>query len=623
LLTRDPYRQYRRSMRRNRRMRHGGYPVILPYPYEPVAAMAFAAAARFAFRHRSAFWPFAITGTTFILAAIIHAQHPGYWVVSVVVTAAAGMFLGIPHRLLWQHPAGTITAGLLMRAWEACGIDRTAERVYVTAVAVTAGGWLSAAIAAGPAAGPLPALAGIATVVLGIPWWAHRRRRAKVRIERTIRAWPDLAENMGLPGSRIASATGDAWGFTARVILRKGTTAVQAINQVPAIESGLGIRPGSVRAIPDPDRADRVILRVIETDPHATAIPWPGQPPASITRPVELGLLEDGRTVKALILRRNVLIGGTTGAGKSGIVNVILAFLAACADVTIWGVDLKGGMELQPWARCLARIAVTPRETAALFRDATTELDRRAGIMAAKGARAWQPAPDDPALVIIVDEYAEMPGEAQEHADSVARRGRAVAVSLLAATQRPTQEAMGGNAVRSQMDVRLCLRVRERRDVDLILGQGSLAAGWHAHTLTQPGEFLISAPELTVPERARGYLITDEQVASQAARYARPAPAPVGGAGPPGSAQTAEPRAPGEPVGDVAPAAAEDAHRALWAALCNAPDGGFPVSVLIRASGKSRSWVYGRLAELADQGRAVQVRYGSWRAAGPPAGHGR
>ena len=36
------------------------------------------------------------------------------------------------------------------------------------------------------------------------------------------------------------------------------------------------MRPGSVRAIPDPDGTNRVILRVIETDPHAQAIPWPG-----------------------------------------------------------------------------------------------------------------------------------------------------------------------------------------------------------------------------------------------------------------------------------------------------------------------------------------------------------
>ena len=98
-----------------------------------------------------------------------------------------------------------------------------------------------------------------------------------------------------------------------------------------------------------------------------------------------------------------------------------------------------------------------------------------------------------PALVILVDEYAELVDDAPgaiRHADSIARRGRAVAVSLIAATQRPTQKAMGHGAVRSQMDVRICFRVRERKDVDLILGQGMLAAGWQAHTLDAPGKFL-------------------------------------------------------------------------------------------------------------------------------------
>jgi S-DNA-T family DNA segregation ATPase FtsK/SpoIIIE len=186
-------------------------------------------------------------------------------------------------------------------------------------------------------------------------------------------------------------------------------------------------------------------------------------------------------------------------------------------------------------------------------------------------------------------------------------------VNLLAATQRPTQEAMGGNAVRSQIDVRICLRVRERRDVDLILGQGSLAAGWHAHSLTQPGAFLISAPEYTVPERARGYLITDDQITRHTARHARPPeptltdqPDPVRG----------HDREPG-------PGGTEGPLSALWEALCAAPADGLPVWVLMAACGKSRSWVYGRLSELANEGRAVQVRYGSWRAASPPDGHGQ
>ena len=63
------------------------------------------------------------------------------------------------------------------------------------------------------------------------------------------------------------------------------------------------------------------------------------------------------------------------------------------------------------------------------------------------------------------------------YADSLARLGRAAAVTLVAATQCPTQKAMGEGALRSQMDVRICFRVRERRDVDLVLGQGMLSAG--------------------------------------------------------------------------------------------------------------------------------------------------
>jgi S-DNA-T family DNA segregation ATPase FtsK/SpoIIIE len=611
-MRRDPYRHYRRQMRRNYRTRHGGYPVILPAPYEPVAAIAFATIGRFFYRHRSAFLPFLIAGCTFAGAEILHRNHPATWVIAAAGTVAAGIFLGIPHRLVWANPGGKLTAGLLTRAWEACGIDRPAERVYVTTVAVTCGAWLSASIAVGPTMKPLPAIAAIATVILGIPWWAHRRRRARVRIERTVQAWPDMAENMGLPGSRIASATGDAWGFTARVILRKGTTAAHAISQIPAIESGLGVRPGSVRALPDPDRADRVILRVIETDPHATAIAWPGQPVTSVTHSADIGLFEDGRPVRVSVLRRNVLIGGTTGSGKSGVLNVILAYLAACADVIVWGVDLKGGMELQPWARCLTRLATTPQQSSELFADAIGELDRRAAMMATQGMRVWEPSRAMPALIIVVDEYAELPDGARDSADSLARRGRAVAVNLIAATQRPTQQAMGGNAVRSQMDVRICLRVRERRDADLILGQGSFAAGWHAHALGQPGSFLISSPEHSTPERARAYLITDDHVAAHAERNARRvlASAPSSPQEASRSTQTAQ---------DTSASTADrpDPEKALWGALCHAGPEGVPVSVLVRESGMGRTWIYERLRELAAAGRAVQTLRGQWRATDP------
>jgi DNA segregation ATPase FtsK/SpoIIIE-like protein len=213
---------------------------------------------------------------------------------------------------------------------------------------------------------------------------------------------------------------------------------------------------------------------------------------------VDLGPFEDAEPCRVSFLRRHALFAGTTGSGKSGGLNVLMATLAACNDVVIWGIDLKKGMELGPWAPCIDRLATTPEEAAALLADAVAILQARAAHLAATGRRVWEPSSAMPALVIIVDEYAELADEAADamgDTDTIARLGRAVAVTLVAATQRPTQKAMGQGAVRSQMDTRICFRVRERRDVDLVLGQGMLNGGWNAHTLNAPGKFLVSAPE--------------------------------------------------------------------------------------------------------------------------------
>ena len=263
---RDPYRQAMRRARRSWRNRDGAYPMLIIGPDEPVGLIIAGIIARSAWRHRSAFLPFTITGAAFAAAAFAHPHQARWWITTACVTVFATVLLGIPHRLLWARPAGRFTTGMLARLWAACGIDRPAERAYATIVVACAGGWLSAAIALGPAMRPLPQIALAATVILGIPWWAHRRRRARVRIEQTIQAWPSMADSIGLPGSRIASAAGDAWGWTACVILRKGSTAEDAVAKIPAIESGLGVRRGSVRVIPDAARADRFTLRVIEKD---------------------------------------------------------------------------------------------------------------------------------------------------------------------------------------------------------------------------------------------------------------------------------------------------------------------------------------------------------------------
>lgn len=586
-------RRYRRT-RRHFGIRREPAPVLLVT--EDARGAALVVLGRLLWRYRSELAPL---WTSLLLAAVAtwaHERHPDAALPLAALTAALTALSARPPAVLASR-------------WGP--LARPAERVYMAGTVALGGGWLSAAVAWGPDTRPLPALVMLGTVAAGLPWWLHHRRRARVRVERTIEAWPQFAEAVGLPGSRIVSAAVDRWGWTGRLALRRGQTAQQATGQAPAIESALGIRPGALRIEPDPHRADRAVLRVIETDPHAAPIPWPVRAAGSVlsvASPVELGLFEDGSVVLLRLLYRNTLVGGVIGSGKSGVLNVLLAALAACPDVVLWGVDLKGGMELRPWAVRLGRLATDPGEAVALFADAVVEVRRRAESQAEQGRRLWEPTSDAPALVLVVDEYAELPDDAHLHADSVARLGRAVAVTLLAATQRPTQKAMGHGAVRSQMDNRVCLRVRERRDADLVLGQGMYAAGWRPDALDAPGKFLISAPEHSVPRPARAYLMTDADVEQAAARHADTGPAPIERAA--GPVLHLPPRSPGA-----------DPEGALIGALADARAEGVSVPELVAATGRSRRWVYYRLRTLAADGRAEQTEDGGWRAHRPHDDH--
>lgn len=592
-------------MRYGHRGRYGA-PLLLFGFRRSLTALVVGGAVRLAWRYRSELAPLATGVAVALCGGWAHLYHPGWWLPLLGGTGAGTAALAaLPARWRWVRRRPLL--------------GRPAERVYAAGCVLVGGGWLSAAVALGPTSRPLPLLGMLGTLVCAVPWWGHHRRRERVRVSRAVEAWPGIAEDAGLAGSRVTSAVVDAWGWTARVALRRGQTAQTVVNATAALESGLGARPGAVRVEADPVRADRAIVRVVEIDPHAAPIPYPTPDGRrrSITAPVTLGLFEDGSLVRVLLLHRNALVGGIVGAGKSGVLNVILAALAACLDVKVWGVDLKGGMELAPWLRCLDRLAITPGQAVLLLQDAVEVLEARAAHLAQVGQRLWAPSPRWPAIVVVIDEYAELPDEAGPYADSIARRGRAVAVTLLVATQRPTQQAMKNGAVRSQMDVRVCLRVRERRDVDLVLGQGMHAIGWHADALDAPGKFLVSAPEHTVPRRARAFHLTDagvDHIAAMHARTRHPIPPPVA---PPATAPVAEPAVPtpreATPDNDDA-ASPEDA---LLRALRDAPEGGTPVAALIKATGKYRTWVYQRLQEHARDGGAVQTRRGYWRAEPP------
>jgi FtsK/SpoIIIE family len=593
------YRQMRRQARYARRA--GMQPMMVISSGDQLPDLIIVILSRWVWRYRSELAPVGAACLMTVLGWYAHVALSGWWWLVLVVCGVAAWALGSFGARI--------------------GLPTLPERLYVAVAVLASGTWLALAAAMGPFASPLPQALGIGGLVLAVPWWTDRRRRARVRVERTIAKWPDIAKAVGLAGSQVMSATVDLWGWRARLRLARGQTIADVAARIPAIESGFGTHRNAVRVAPTPDDlANRCELRILDRDPHADAVPWHGPSVTSITQPIDLGPFEDAEPCRVLFLRRHALLAGTTGSGKSGGLGVLLANLVACRDVIIWAIDLKGGMELKPYAPCLDRLATTPGEATRLLADAVAILLGRADALAGIGRREWKPSPQAPALLIIIDEYAELAEQAPEamtHTDTIARLGRALAVTLVAATQRPTQKVMGQGAVRSQMDVRISFRVREQRDVDLVLGQGARKAGWHADKLDAPGKFLVSAPEHDTPRRARAYLVTDDDVRDAVARCtpARPELDRISDDALSAGMRT-QPPPPSDDDDEFTPASDKQPNTddALWSALCSAPAEGYEIDELIRLTGIPRATLYRRLRGFARHGRAIRVSGGHWRA---------
>jgi hypothetical protein len=275
-------RPTRSQLRRHaRRLARDGYqPMMLINSGSDLPETAAMAIGRAIWRYRSELVPITVAAATFIAANTLHRAHHAAWPWLALATLASIAALTIPPPV-WAR-----------KAWAM--LDHPAERAYAVAVTATSGGWLTTATAIGPITPPMPAIAVVVTITCGIPWWASRRRRAKVRVDRMLESWPEIASATGLPGSQIMSALVDVWGWRARLRLARGQTITDVVGKIPAIESGLGTFRGAVRVYPTPDDlANRCELRVLDVDPHADAIPWPGPSTTTITEPIDLGPFED------------------------------------------------------------------------------------------------------------------------------------------------------------------------------------------------------------------------------------------------------------------------------------------------------------------------------------------
>jgi S-DNA-T family DNA segregation ATPase FtsK/SpoIIIE len=476
-------------------------------------------------------------------------------------------------------------------------------------------------------------------------------------LAKTIARWGQIADwaGGGLAGSTLKHVTANPWGWSGSLLLRPGLTVEDAQARRRNLDSALGTRPGSVRLDQDPTRADRVTLRVVERDPLERPIRWRGPQVGSVTQPLPLGPFEDGSAMLLPVAGQCVLIAGIRGSGKSGVLNVLVGELAACPDVVLWGLDLKHGLELGPWAPVFDRIARTLPDAEALLEAADRIRTARGELLAREGAkREWRPTPERPALVVVCDEQGRLRESATAIArlEAIATLSRSLGVWLVSATQYPTVEVLGSSELRSQYTCFVLLRVQRKQHVNVVLGEGAAAAGWNAHEIDpdKPGVCYLHASGATSPKLGRAWQLTDRMVAQVAAHYAPhrphldPASAQAASAVPeqhaspsagpsPSWAPAASPGRSAWPTqagttGTVPPPAGDgldpavDGDRALAVlihTLRAAGPAGRTIGELKAATGMSRSWIYLRLRELTDTGEITRVDRGRWRLTSPSA----
>ncbi|MCF6509244.1 FHA domain-containing protein [Blastococcus sp. MG754426] len=181
------------------------------------------------------------------------------------------------------------------------------------------------------------------------------------------------------------------------------------------------------------------------------------------------------------------LVAGTTGAGKSELLQTVIASLAVANRpdaLNLVLVDYKGGSAFEDCVHLPHTVGMVTDLDPHLVRRALTslraELTHREHRLADAGVKdvedyvalqAREPGrPPLPRLLIVIDEFASLARELPEFVTGlvdVAQRGRSLGIHLLLATQRPS--GVVSPEIRANTNLRISLRVTDGADSSDVL----------------------------------------------------------------------------------------------------------------------------------------------------------
>ncbi|MYW01464.1 cell division protein FtsK, partial [Streptomyces sp. SID3343] len=295
----------------------------------------------------------------------------------------------------------------------------------------------------------------------------------------------------------------------ADVDLPYGVTAVDIIERRDRLASGLRRPMGCVWPEPAHDQhAGRLVLWVGDQDmSQAKPAVWPLSKTGttSLFTPIPFGADQRGRTIAFTLMFANLLIGAMPRFGKTFALRVVL--LAAALDVLaeLHVFELKGTGDLSALEKVAHTYGSGPddetlEQCVENLRYVYKELERRAKVirglpkdvcpenkvtpeLSARKSLRLHP------LVFAIDECQELfshpklGAEAETLSVAIIKRGPALGVMLVLATQRPDKDSLP-TGVSANVGIRFCLRVMGQTENDMVLGTSAYKNGLRATTFT-------------------------------------------------------------------------------------------------------------------------------------------
>ncbi|HIF9058484.1 TPA: DNA phosphorothioation-dependent restriction protein DptH [Photobacterium damselae] len=218
---------------------------------------------------------------------------------------------------------------------------------------------------------------------------------------------------------------------------------------------------------------------------------WPNWKRPERALEVPLGENRFGEVIKLNFSSSNcphLLIGGTTGSGKSEALNTILYGMVehySTNELKLMLIDPKG-TELNDFERyphLIGRIGFDDEDALELLKQAVEEMQSRYKKFKAQNVRSL---PDYnakvseeeriPWWVLVLDEYADLTSDRDMKRDieaelkRLAQKARAAGIHLIIATQKPSGDVISTN-LRSNLPAQLALRVKNGTESRVILDE--------------------------------------------------------------------------------------------------------------------------------------------------------